>query len=89
MESYTVYVVAPHRCPILLVRARAYQVTEQFPKELVRSDRRARAAARCRVNLAVIIFLICMLGDDRRVTRVAIVMRAHAHNNEYDTRALS
>jgi hypothetical protein len=35
----------PHR-RLLLVRARAYQVAVQFPKELVRSDRRARAAAR-------------------------------------------
>ena len=41
---------------ILRVRARAYQVTVQFPKELVRSDRRARAAARCMVNLEVIFF---------------------------------
>ena len=45
---------APHR-PILLVRARAYQVTVKFPKEVVRSNRRARAAARCMVNLTVII----------------------------------
>jgi hypothetical protein len=44
----------PHR-EILLVRARAYQVTVQFPKKVVRSDRRARAAARCMVDLAVII----------------------------------
>jgi hypothetical protein len=40
---------------VLLVRARAYQVTVQFPKEVVRSDRRARAVARCMVNLAVIL----------------------------------
>ena len=39
----------PHR-RLLLVRARAYQVAVQFFKEVVRSDRRARAAARCIVN---------------------------------------
>ena len=47
----------PHRA-ILLVRARAYEVTAQFPKELVRSYRRAWAVARCMVKLAVI--LNCM-----------------------------
>ena len=52
--SKSLSLAPPHRA-ILLVRARAYQVTVQFPKEVVQSDRRARAAARCIVNLAVII----------------------------------
>ena len=61
---------APQR-PILLVRARAYQATVQFPKELVRSDRRARAAARCMGKFSSFYFLICMLRDDRCIVPCA------------------
>jgi hypothetical protein len=45
--------LAAPQCQILLVRARAYKVTVQFPKEVVRSDRRARAAARCMVKSTI------------------------------------
>jgi hypothetical protein len=70
--------VPPHR-RVLRVRARAYQATVQFPKEVVRSDRCARAAARAvhGNKFSSFYFLICMLGDDPGlVIRIRIRTRA-------------
>ena len=68
-ESLSLAAGAPHR-QLLLGRARAYQATVQFPKEVVKSDRRARAAARCMGKFSSFYFLICMLGDVRPVGRL-------------------
>ena len=60
-ESFTLSLAAPLG-EILRVRARAYQVTAQFPKEVVRSDRRARGGA-LHGKFSSYYYLICILGD--------------------------
>ena len=44
-HAYESLSLAPPQYQILLVRARTYLVTVQFPQEVVRSDRRARGGA--------------------------------------------